>query len=72
MKIFFVVIVYGILFFLLLKLILFGLNEIKIYCFKFFNIIVDDFIFVGVCLFFIDYIINIIFCSGLLLFYINM
>lgn len=64
--------VYGILFLPLLKLILLGLNETKIHCFKSFNTIVDDFIFVGVCLLFIDYTTNTIFCSGSLPFHINM
>ena len=44
----------------------------KIHCFKSCNTIVDDFIFVGVCLLFIDYTTNTIFCSGSLPFHINM
>ena len=63
---------YGILFLPFLKLILLELNETKIHCFKSFNTVVDDFIFVGVCLLFIDYTTNTIFCSGSLPFKINM
>ena len=62
---------HGILFLPFLKVILLELNETKVHCIKSFNAIVDAFIFVGVCLLFIDYTTNTIFCSGSLPFHKN-